>query len=105
MIEKVSLKELQEKIEQWILQHGDYWPPLAMLCAIMEEMGELAREINNLEGFKPKKSTEEQANIGEELADLLFSITCLANYYKIDLSKELISVLRKYSERDFNRFK
>jgi NTP pyrophosphatase (non-canonical NTP hydrolase) len=104
MKEKDSLKEIQKKADNWIKNHGGYWPPLAMLSAVVEEVGELAREINHLEGFKPKKSTEKQTNLGEELADILFSIICIANYYKIDLNERLNQILKKYSKRDINRF-
>ena len=104
MEEKITIEELQEKIDGWILEHGDYWPPLSMLMAIMEEVGELARELNYLEGIKPKKPTERKSNIAEELADLLFSVMCLANYYNIDLNKEMKKALEKYSKRDAKRF-
>lgn len=100
-----SIKEIQEQIDNFIKNHGGYWSPLSMLAAIMEEVGELAREINHLEKYKPKKASEkEKRNIGEEIADLLFSIVCLANYYNIDLNKELIQALEKYYKRDSNRF-
>ena len=52
MSEHENLKQIQKKIDDWINDHGGYWSPLAMLASIMEEVGELAREINNLEGFK-----------------------------------------------------
>jgi NTP pyrophosphatase (non-canonical NTP hydrolase) len=104
MVTKNSLKEIQEMIDKWIREHGGYWPSLSMVCAIMEELGEVAREINSLEGYKPKKSGLKNSKLGEELADLLFSIVCLANHYKIDLDKELNNVFNKYSERDSTRF-
>ena len=103
MREENSLKEIQKKVEEWILYHGGYWSPLAMLSAVMEEVGELAREINHLEGFKPKKGYT-SSDFGEELGDLFFSIICLANYYKIDLSKKIYEILEKYSKRDAKRF-
>ena len=102
-VEKVN--QIQDKIDNWIQEHGGYWSPLAMFTSIIEECGELAREINYLEGFKPKKPTEKEGNLGEELADLLFSVICLANYYNIDLGEKLTQVLEKYTTRDANRFK
>ncbi len=104
MSKDISLKEFQKKIEDWIAHHGGYWPPLSMLSAIVEEIGELAREINHLEGFKPKKSNTISANLGEELADVMFALICLANSYKIDISHELEAVIKKYTIRDSNRF-
>ena len=102
--QKISLKELQIKVDNWIKSHGGYWSPLAMLASITEELGEIAREINHLEGYKPKKPSEEKGNIGGEIADMLFSIICIANYYKIDLPDEFNNSINKYSERDKNRF-
>ena len=105
MSEKKTLKEIQNEINDWIRKHGGYWAPLSMLSAIMEEIGELAREINSLEGFKPKKSKEKNnSDLGEELADIMFSVICLANYYKIDLTEKLVNIIKKYSNRDTNRF-
>ena len=105
MSKNVSLKEFQKKIDDWIAHHGGYWPPLSLLSAIVEEIGELAKEINHLEGFKPKKSDNISANLGEELADVIFALICLANSYKIDISYELEAVIKKYTIRDSIRFK
>ncbi|MHA1233785.1 MAG: nucleotide pyrophosphohydrolase [Promethearchaeota archaeon] len=104
MTKNISLKEFQKKIDDWIAHHGGYWPPLSMLSAIVEEIGELAKEINHLEGFKPKKSDKTTSNLGEELADVTFAIICLANSYKIDISDELEAVIKKYTIRDSKRF-
>jgi len=104
MNEDLSLKEFQKKIDKWILNHGGYWPPLSMFSAIVEELGELAKEINHHEGFKPKKSDATVTRIGEELADVIFAIICVANYYKIDINDELGRVIEKFNKRDSNRF-
>ena len=104
MVIQDSFKEVQKVIDDWICKHGGYWPPLSMICAIMEELGELAREVNSLEGYKPKKSKALDSKLGEELADLLFSLVCIANYYKIDLGKYLNKTIEKYFQRDSSRF-
>ncbi len=104
MSKDISLKEFQNKIDDWIAHHGGYWPPLSMLSAIVEEIGELAKEINHLEGFKPKKSDKFSPNLGGELADVIFALICLANSYKIDISYELEAVIEKYTIRDASRF-
>ncbi len=103
MTQPNSLKDFQKRIDQWIMEHGGYWPPLSMLAAIIEEIGEIARELNNIEGFKPLKSRE-NGDLGEELADLLYAIACLANYYKIDLEEKLDNTILKYIKRDASRF-
>ncbi|MFX1366756.1 MAG: nucleotide pyrophosphohydrolase [Promethearchaeota archaeon] len=104
MSEKSSLQDMQHIIHDWINSHGGYWSPLAMLSAVIEEVGELAKEINHLEGYKPKKGNGKESKVGEELADILYALVCIANYYKIDLTKELKDTITKYSERDSNRF-
>lgn len=104
MTKNISLKEFQKKIDGWIALHGGYWPPLSMLSAIVEEIGELAKEINHLEGFKPKKSDKFLPDLGGELADVMFALICLANFYKIDISYELEAVIEKYTIRDSKRF-
>ena len=102
--ENDTIKNIQQKNDDWIKNHGGYWPPLAMLRASTEELGQLAREINDLEEFKPKKSKNEKGSLGEELADLLFSIICVANHYDIDLNSSLERAILKYTKRDANRF-
>lgn len=105
MKQKISLKDLQSQVDKWIRNHGGYWSPLAMLGAIMEEIGELSKEINYQEGFKPKKRDKEnQSSLGEELADTLFALICVANHYQIDLEDEFKNIIKKYSMRDRNRF-
>ncbi|MFX1377203.1 MAG: nucleotide pyrophosphohydrolase [Promethearchaeota archaeon] len=104
MAKKNTLIEIQNLIDHWVREHGGYWSPLSMICAFMEELGELAREINSLEGYKPKKINRLNSNLEEELGDLLFSLVCIANHYKVDLGKELEKIMDKYSERDSKRF-
>ena len=101
----LSLSEFQKRVNSWIEKHGGYWPPLSMLAAIIEEIGEVSRELNHIEGYKPKKQKPElNSNLGEELGDLLFTLICLANSYNVDLGTELTNVLQKYTNRDSKRF-
>lgn len=100
----MSLREIQKIVDKWINQFEEgYWPPLSMFASVVEEVGELGREINNLEGYK-KKLVGETTNISLELADIIFSIICIANYYKIDLEKAFLETMKKYTGRDFNRW-
>jgi len=77
---------------------------LSILASLAEEAGKLVREINHREKIKKKKETEPERDIGLEMADILFSLICLANHYKIDLETKFREVMEKYSSRDFNRW-
>ena len=60
----MHLKDLQKQVHKWISQFEEgYWPPLSMFAALVEEVGELGREINHLEGFKPKKELSIKSKI------------------------------------------
>ena len=102
---EIYLRETQKIVDDWINQFEEgYWPPLSMLASIVEEVGELAREINNLEEIKKKKSNEPETDIGLEMADVLFSLICLANHYGIDLEEYFRKVMNKYDTRDETRW-
>lgn len=99
------MKELQKEVDEYISQFKEgYFSPLAMLARLTEELGELAREINHYYGEKPKKSTEEEKAIEEELGDLLFVLICLANSLQIDLEEAHDLVMNKFRTRDKNRW-
>ena len=70
----------------------------------MEETGELAREINRRFGPKKKKSSEAEKDIGEEIGDILFTLTCLANSLKIGLDESFRKVMDKCYGRDKDRY-
>jgi NTP pyrophosphatase (non-canonical NTP hydrolase) len=99
-----TMKVIQKAVNDWISQFEEgYWPPLSLLAAVIEEIGELARELNDREGYK-KKRVFDNSNLEMELADVLFSIVCLANYYNIDLDSAFKAVVEKYTKRDLNRW-
>ena len=102
---QLTIKEAQKIVDEWINQFEEgYWPPLSMLASLVEEVGELAREINAKEKIKKKKKTEPENDIGMEIADVLFSLICLANYYGVDLEDKFREVIKKYSTRDKHRW-
>ena len=85
-----TLSEFQAEVGEWIQSvGGGYWSPHANLARIAEEVGELARLINHLYGPKPKKAGEATQELGEEMADIIFALICLANSLGIDLSTSL----------------
>ncbi len=75
-----------------------------MLAALVEEVGELAKEINSQEGHKPKKTDDNDTNITMELEDILFALICLANNYNIGLDDALKQVMAKYDVQDMERW-
>ncbi len=101
----MGFREPQQAVDRWIGQYEEgYWPPLAMLARLTEEVGELARELNHRFGAKPKKQTEADASIAMELADILFVVLCLANAQRIDLDRAFAEMLNKITARDAERW-
>ena len=100
-----SMKELQKEVDQYIGQFKEgYFSPLAMLARLTEELGELSREVNHYYGEKPKKSSETEKEIKEELGDMLFVLICFANSLQIDLEEAHDMVMNKFQTRDANRW-
>jgi NTP pyrophosphatase (non-canonical NTP hydrolase) len=101
----MELKDAQARVDAWISQFEEgYWPPLVNLARLVEEVGELARELNHRFGAKTKKSDEPEQDLALELADILFVLLVMANEQKIDLSEALERVLEKYRLRDSDRW-
>lgn len=100
-----TMKEMQKEVDQYIGQFKEgYFTPLAMLARMTEELGELAREVNHYYGEKPKKSTEKEKTVEEELGDLLFVMICFANSLGIDLEIAHDIVMNKFKTRDRDRW-
>lgn len=101
----MDLAEAQRRVDDWISQFEEgYWPPMDSLARLMEEVGELARELNHRFGSKPKKPEEDEADLAIELADVLFVLLVIANEREIDLGEALDRVLEKYRRRDGERW-
>lgn len=101
----MEIKEAQDRVDAWISRFEEgYWPPLANLARLTEEVGELAREMNHRFGPKKKKAEEPEQDLAIELADILFVILVIANEQGIDLDQALERVLEKYAERDSERW-
>lgn len=97
--------EAQKEVDGWISQFKEgYWKPLSMLARITEEVGELARELNHRFGEKPKKPSEGESDVGEEIADVMFVLLALANSLHIDMDEAFGRVMEKYRTRDGERW-
>jgi NTP pyrophosphatase (non-canonical NTP hydrolase) len=102
----LTLADAQAAVDAWISRFEEgYWPPLANLARLVEEVGELAREINHRYGAKPKKPDEGDADLALELGDILFVLIALANEQGVDLQKAFEKVMEKYQVRDAGRWK
>ena len=98
-------KEIQKRVDDYIGQFKEgYFSPLAMMARISEEVGELAREVNHYYGEKPKKITEKEKTIEDELGDIMFVLACFANSLDIDLSESFERSITKIETRDKDRW-
>ena len=101
----MKISEAQQAVDAYVGQFKEgYWPPLSNLARLIEEVGELARELNHRYGHKPKKPGEPEQDLGLELADIMFVLIAIANEQKIDLESAFAQVLDKYQVRDRDRW-
>ena len=101
----MTLKEAQEQVDQWIKKYGvRYFSELTNMTVLTEEVGELARIMARTYGDQSFKEGEKQ-DIGDEMADILWVITCLANQTGVDLTEAFKKNLEKKTLRDKDRHK
>src|SRR5580765_5381399 len=99
-------KPLQSRVDAWISQFEEgYFHPLTNMARLSEEVGELAREVNHRFGQKTKKAGEADADLGMEMADILFVLICMANREGIDLQAAFDRMMEKVETRDRDRWK
>lgn len=99
----MTLKEAQQSVDEWIKTYGiRYFNELTNMACLTEEVGELARVIARKYGEQSFK-TGEKANLGEEMADVLWVLICLANQTGVDLTIELQKSFDKKTLRDHDR--
>ncbi len=102
----MTIKEAQHKIDEWVNTTGvRYFNELTNMAILTEEVGEVARIISRTYGEQSFKKSDEQRELGDELADVLFVIICLANQTGIDLTKALEQNILKKESRDKERHK
>lgn len=105
---KMTIKEAQHTIDEWINTIGiRYYNELTNTAILMEEVGEVARLMARVYGEqsfkKPEQALNAKENLGEEMADVLFVLICLANQTGIDLTEALTKNLDKKTKRDKER--
>lgn len=100
-----STNEIQARVDSYISQYKEgYFSPLSLMARLTEELGEMAREVNHYYGEKPKKSSETQKTIEDELGDIIFVLTCFANSLDIDMSEAFDLSISKIESRDKDRW-
>ena len=102
----MELQKLQSTVDDWIKEHGiRYFNELTNMALLTEEVGELARVIARKYGEQSYKDSDLNIKLEEEIADVLFVLTCIANQTGTDLQKAFENNLKKKSERDNKRHK
>ena len=100
----ITIKDYQEKVDQWVKTHGvRYFSEMTNLAILMEEVGEVARLMARTYGEQSFKAKKNDQTLADELADVMFVLTCLANQTGIDLTKATQENLAKKTARDNRR--
>ena len=99
----LTLAEAQKMVDQWVKTYGvRYFSELTNMAVLTEEVGELARQMARIYGDQSFKQGE-KPNLGDEMADVLWVLLCLANQTGVDLEQELLRNIEKKTQRDCTR--
>jgi len=102
--EQLTLSEAQEQVDQWIKTVGvRYFNELTNMTILMEEVGELARLMARTYGEQSFKESDKGKDLGDEMADVLWVLICLANQTGVDLTEALRKNFEKKNIRDKDR--
>lgn len=100
----MTIQEAQQTVDNWIKENGiRYFNELTNMAILTEEVGEVARLIARQYGEQSFKKSDEGKQLGDELADVLFVLICLANQTGVDLTQALAANLQKKTHRDRDR--
>lgn len=100
----MEIKKAQEAVDHWIKTHGvRYFNELTNMAQLTEEVGEVARIIARRYGEQSEKPSDADKDLGEELADVVFVVLCLANQTGIDLQQAFDKKLELKTKRDHER--
>ena len=102
----MTIKELPQRVDLWITTTGvRYFAPLTNMAILTEEVGEVARIMARRYGDQSEKPSDRNRDLGDELADVIWVVTCLANQTGIDLSAAIERNFDKKDTRDADRHK
>ena len=100
----MDIKNAQLAVDEWIKEHGvRYFNELTNMAQLTEEVGEVARIIARRYGEQSEKESDKNKNLGEELADVLFVVLCLANQTGVNLQQAFDEKLDLKTKRDHDR--
>ena len=100
----MDIKNAQKAVDAWIKEHGvRYFNELTNMAQLTEEVGEVARIIVRRYGEQSEKESDKNKDLGEELADVIFVVLCLANQTGVDLEKAFEKKLELKTKRDHDR--
>ena len=100
----MELQKAQEIVDNWIKEHGvRYFDELTNMAQLTEEVVEVARIIARRYGEQSEKESDKVKDLGEELADVIFVVLCLANQTGVDLQQAFDKKMKIKSERDHDR--
>jgi NTP pyrophosphatase (non-canonical NTP hydrolase) len=100
----MTLQESQQQVDQWIKTHGvRYFNELTNMTILTEEVGELARIMARRYGEQSEKESDKNKDLGDEMADVLWVLICLANQTGVDLTEAFKKNLEKKTNRDKDR--
>ncbi len=100
----MEIQQLQSRVDEWIKKYGvRYFDELTNTTILMEEVGEVARIMSRRYGEQSEKPSDQDKDLGDELADVLFVLTCIANQTGVDLEEAVQKNLDKKTQRDHNR--
>ncbi len=102
----MTIQEAQQQVDQWIKTHGvRYFSELTNMAILTEETGEVARIIARRYGEQSEKESDKNKDLGDEMADVLWVLICLANQTGVDLTEALKKNMEKKTLRDKDRHK
>jgi len=100
----MEITNLQKQVDQWIQNHGvRYFNELTNMAQLTEEVGEVARIIARRYGEQSEKPSDHQKDLGQELADVMFVVLCLANQTGVDLQAAFDKKMAIKTKRDHDR--
>jgi NTP pyrophosphatase (non-canonical NTP hydrolase) len=100
----MELSKTQQVVDEWIKKYGvRYFNELTNTAILMEEVGELARIMSRRYGEQSEKDSDKNLDLGDEMADVLFVLICIANQTGVDLEDAFKKNMKKKTTRDHSR--